>query len=107
MSELFHKEVSTDFIEQVFKVMNDNPQHTFQMLTKRSERLLELSSQLNWTPNIWMGVSVEDNNVLERVENLKQTGAPIKFLSMEPLLRPVESLNLDMCTHLLTPNHLF
>lgn len=95
MGDLFHKDVSTDFIKQVFKVMNDNPKHTFQVLTKRAKRLLELSPELNWTPNIWMGVSVENNDVLERVEYLKQTGAHIKFLSMEPLLGPVDDLNLD------------
>lgn len=95
MSDLFHKEVSTDYIKQVFKAMNENPKHTFQVLTKRADRLLELNSELNWTPNIWIGVSIEDNNVLERVEYLNQTGAQIKFLSMEPLLGPVDDLNLD------------
>lgn len=94
MSDLFHEEVSTEFIKEVFKVMNENSKHTFQVLTKRPERLLELSPELNWTPNIWMGVSVEDNNVLERVEYLKQSGAQIKFLSMEPLLGSVDDLNL-------------
>jgi len=95
MSDLFHKDVSTDFIKQVFKVMNENPKHTFQILTKRAKRLLELNSELNWTPNIWMGVSVENNDVLERVEYLKQIDAKIKFLSIEPLLGPVEDLNLE------------
>ena len=95
MSDLFHKDVSTNFIKKVFKVMNDNPKHTFQVLTKRAERLLELSPELNWTPNIWMGVSVENNDVLERVKYLKHTGAYIKFLSMEPLLGTVGDLNLD------------
>lgn len=95
MSDLFHKEVSTDFIKQVFKVMNENPKHTFQVLTKRADRLLELSSEINWTPNIWMGVSVENEDVLERVDYLKQTGAQIKFLSIEPLLGPVDDLNLN------------
>lgn len=82
MSDLFHNEISEKFIKQVFHVMNNNPKHTFQVLTKRADRLFELSSELNWTPNIWMGVSVEDNNMLERVGYLKQTEAKIKFLSM-------------------------
>jgi len=95
MSDLFHPDVPLKFIQRVFKTMNETPQHIYQVLTKRAERLAELSSELSWTPNIWMGVSVEDNNVLERVEHLKQTGAEIKFLSMEPLLGPVDDLNLD------------
>ena len=95
MSDLFHKEVTTTYIKDVFKVMNDTPQHTYQVLTKRAERLLELSPELNWTPNIWMGVSVEDSHVLERVEYLKETGAHIKFLSMEPLLGSVDDLNVN------------
>lgn len=95
MSDLFHPDVPLKFIQRVFKTMNETPQHIYQILTKRAERLAELSSELSWTPNIWMGVSVEDNNVLERVEHLKQTGAEIKFLSMEPLLGPVDDLNLD------------
>lgn len=94
MSDLFHKEVSTDFILQVFKVMNENPQHTFQVLTKRAERLAEINKLVNWTSNIWMGVSVEDEKVLQRVDFLRKTDAKIKFLSCEPLIAPLTNLNL-------------
>jgi protein gp37 len=92
MSDLFHKEVPTEFIKKVFKVMNENPQHVFQVLTKRAERLSELSSQLDWTPNIWMGVSVENEKVLDRIDFLRAT---IKFLSLEPLIGPLPEMNLD------------
>ncbi len=95
MSDLFHKQVPADFIKQVFSVMNDNPQHIFQVLTKRAERLIELSTELVWTDNIWMGVSVEDTSVTHRVDRLRETSAHIKFLSCEPLLGPLPSLNLD------------
>ena len=95
MSDLFHKEVPADFIKRVFFVMNDNPQHVFQILTKRAERLIELSAELVWTDNIWMGVSVEDTSVTHRVDSLRETSAHIKFLSCEPLLGPLPSLNLD------------
>jgi len=95
MSDLFHKEVPADFIKRVFFVMNDNPQHVFQILTKRAERLIELSAELVWTDNIWMGVSVEDANVTHRVDRLRETSAHIKFLSCEPLLGPLPGLNLD------------
>jgi len=95
MSDLFHKEVPTDFIKQVFQVMNDNPQHTFQVLTKRAERLFEIHNELNWTPNIWMGVSVENDEVMERIGFLSRTGAKIKFLSVEPLLGALPNLNLN------------
>jgi protein gp37 len=94
MSDLFHKEVSTDFILQVFKVMNDNPQHTFQVLTKRAERLPEINSLVNWTSNIWLGVSVEDEKTLNRVDFLRTTNAKIKFLSCEPLIAPLPNLEL-------------
>ncbi len=94
MSDLFHKDVTTGFIVRFFKVMNDNQRHTFQVLTKRSERLLELHQLLNWTPNIWMGVSVEDSRVLHRVDNLRQTNAVTKFLSCEPLIGPLTGLDL-------------
>lgn len=94
MSDLFHKDVPLSFIRQVFAVMNDNPQHVFQVLTKRSERLLELHTQLRWTHNIWMGVSVENDKVRDRIDHLRETGARVKFLSLEPLLGPLEKLNL-------------
>lgn len=94
MSDLFHKNVPTDYIERVFKVMNAAHWHQFQVLTKRSERLLEISSRLAWTPNIWMGVSVESHDYTFRIDHLRQTGAQIKFLSLEPLLGPLPNLNL-------------
>ena len=95
MSDLFHKKVPADFIKRVFSVMNDNPQHIFQILTKRAERLIELSAELVWSDNIWMGVSVEDTSVTHRVDSLRETSAHIKFLSCEPLLGPLPGLNLD------------
>ncbi|WP_348678746.1 phage Gp37/Gp68 family protein [Flavobacterium coralii] len=95
MSDLFHEKIPLEYIQQVFKVMNDNPQHVFQVLTKRAERLLELHRKLIWTHNIWMGVSVENDNVRNRVDYLRQTNARVKFLSLEPLLGPLKNLNLE------------
>lgn len=95
MSDLFHPEIPTDFVLRVFAVMNDTPQHTYQVLTKRTDRLLELNNHLKWTPNIWMGVSVEDKRVTHRIDALRQTGAYIKFLSCEPLIGPLPGLNLQ------------
>jgi protein gp37 len=94
MSDLFHKDIPLDFIKQVFHVMNDNPQHVFQVLTKRADRLFELHKHLKWTHNIWMGVSVEDNRVIERIDFLRKTKAKVKFLSLEPLIGPLPNLNL-------------
>jgi len=94
MSDLFHPEVPFSFIKKVFKVMNDNQQHIFQLLTKRDERLFELHEKLNWTPNIWMGVSVENQKVETRIDFLRKTNAHIKFLSLEPLIGPLQNLNL-------------
>ena len=94
MSDLFHPEVPFQFIEKVFKVMNDTPQHTYQVLTKRAERLYELHHKLNWTNNIWMGVSVEDERVTGRIDFLRETNAKIKFLSCEPLIGPLQNMNL-------------
>jgi protein gp37 len=94
MSDLFHKDVPLDFIKDVFKVMRENPQHIFQVLTKRAERLRELNPQITWAANIWMGVSVEDNKVEHRIEYLQNTNAPVKFLSLEPLIGPLPNLNL-------------
>ena len=95
MSDLFHEEIPLDYIKQVFKVMNDNQRHTFQVLTKRAERLLEVHSELNWTPNIWMGVSVENQLVENRIDCLRETDAHVKFLSLEPLLGALPNMNLD------------
>jgi len=94
MSDLFHDDVPLEFIQAVFAVMNECHWHTFQVLTKRSKRLAEVSHLLNWTPNIWMGVSVEDERVRDRVDDLRSTGAAIKFLSCEPLIGPLGNLYL-------------
>ena len=94
MSDLFHKDVPLSFIKKVFKVMNENPQHIFQVLTKRAERLHELHKQLKWTHNIWMGVSVENEKVKGRIDFLRKTDARVKFLSLEPLIGPLPKLNL-------------
>ncbi len=94
MSDLFHEKIPLDFIQKAFNVMNNNPHHVFQVLTKRAERLLELNNKLNWPHNIWMGVTVENSDVEHRIKLLKQTNARIKFLSLEPLLGPLPNLNL-------------
>ena len=95
MSDLFHKDVPLKFIKDVFRVMRENPQHVFQVLTKRAERLLELSPKLKWSHNIWMGVSVEDQKVEDRIDFLRKTDARVKFLSLEPLIGPLPNLNLN------------
>ena len=95
MSDLFHENVPTTFIRQVFEVMNQSHWHVFQVLTKRAERLSEISSSLTWTPNIWMGVSVENEAATWRIDHLRQTGAYVKFLSMEPLIGSVGNLILS------------
>jgi protein gp37 len=94
MSDLFHKDIPIEFIKRVFDVMNVNPQHVFQVLTKRAERLFELHKELTWTHNIWMGVSVEDERVKHRIDFLRNTRAKVKFLSLEPLIGPLSNLNL-------------
>ena len=94
MSDLFLDEVPTAFIQQVFNVMRRAHWHTFQVLTKRAERLASLSPELPWEKNIWMGVSVENRDYASRVDHLRGTGAQVKFLSMEPLLGPVPYLDL-------------
>jgi protein gp37 len=95
MSDLFHKDVPLFFIRKVFKVMNENPQHTFQVLTKRSDILLKYDAYLTWTPNIWIGVSVEDETTASRIDDLRKTSAHIKFLSCEPLIGPLKNLDLE------------
>ena len=95
MSDLFHPEVPVEFIQKVFFVMNETPQHTYQVLTKRAERLFEIHDQLNWTSNIWMGVSVEDDRVTGRIDFLRETNAQTKFLSCEPLIGPLHNINLN------------
>ena len=95
MSDLFHEDMPFDFIRQVFKVMNENPMHTFQLLTKRAEILLEYSDSLPWAKNIWMGVTIENQDYVSRIDFLRETGAHVKFLSIEPLIGRIENLNLN------------
>lgn len=100
MSDLFHEGIPIDFLQRIFKTMNEANWHTFQILTKRAEYLLEVANKLAWTPNIWMGVSVENSDYLWRIDNLLNTPAQIKFLSLEPLLGPLPYLDLygiDWC----------
>lgn len=94
MSDLFHADVPVDFIQRVFRAMNETPQHTYQVLTKRAERLAELAPFLHWTPNIWQGVSVEDEKALYRIDYLRAVPAAVRFLSCEPLIGPLYCLNL-------------
>jgi len=95
MSDLFHEEVPLDFIKKVFNTMNNTPQHTYQILTKRSSRLSELAHELHWSPNIWMGVSVENSTVFNRINDLRNVPANVRFLSCEPLLGPLTNMNLQ------------
>lgn len=95
MSDLFHDQVPLPYIREVFSVMRTAHWHQFQVLTKRSERLRELSGSLEWPTNVWMGVSVERQDYLHRVDHLRTTGASVKFLSIEPLLGPLEQLDLQ------------
>lgn len=94
MSDLFHRDIPLEFIQRVFTVMHRAHWHQFQVLTKRAERLRELSKYLEWSPNIWMGVSVETARYVSRIDDLRQTNARIKFLSLEPLLGPLDELDL-------------
>lgn len=95
MSDLFHKDVPLDYIKRVFDVMNQAHWHTFQVLTKRAERLAELAPELRWTPNIWMGVSVEDQEYgLPRIDYLRTVPAAVRFLSIEPLLEYLGEVDL-------------
>jgi protein gp37 len=94
MSDLFHPEVPFDFIERVFAVMADNPRHTFQVLTKRSKRLAVVSSRLTWPHNVWMGVSVETSKYAFRLDHLRSVDAAVRFVSAEPLLGPLDDLDL-------------
>ena len=94
MSDLFHHKVPVYFLRQVFETMNKCRQHTFQILTKRSGRLRQLAGKLEWTKNIWMGVSVENESVYPRIEDLRQVPAKVRFLSCEPLIGPMKELPL-------------
>ncbi len=95
MSDLFHEDVPLDFIQKVFYTMRKADQHYFQVLTKRSKQLLKFNSQLHWSDNIWMGVSVENQDYTYRIDDLRQTEAQVKFLSLEPLIGPLPNLNLE------------
>ncbi len=95
MSDLFHEKVPLEFIQKVFKTMEKTPQHIYQILTKRSSRLKELSPELKWPHNVWMGVSVEDMRVVNRISDLLEVNAFVKFLSLEPLIGPLDSLQLN------------
>ena len=94
MSDLFHDNVPTEYFQSVFDVMNQADWHQYQVLTKRAERLEELSDKLPWAPHIWMGVSVENKDYLWRIDHLRRTKAHIKFLSIEPFLGPLGKINL-------------
>lgn len=95
MSDLFHEDVPDDFIINVFQTMEKAHWHTFQVLTKRSERLLDMSENLFWADNIWQGVSVEDEKVIRRIDHLRGVPASVRFLSLEPLIGPLNNLNLN------------
>lgn len=94
MSDLFHNEIPFEYIAQIFSVMNRAEHHIFQILTKRPKRLVQISHKLNWTDNIWMGVTVENAKFVSRIDDLRKTEAKIKWLSLEPLLGPIENLPL-------------
>ena len=94
MSDLFHEGIPLEFVQQVFRTMRAASWHTFQVLTKRPERLVEHASKLVWPPNVWMGVSVESVKYLSRVDFLRRVPAAVRFLSLEPLLGPLGSLDL-------------
>lgn len=95
MSDLFHEDVPEAYIQRVFSIMHEAHWHQFQILTKRDKRLAEISPRLGWPPNIWMGVSVENRSYVHRIDSLRETTAQTKFLSLEPLLGPLENLNLS------------
>ncbi len=94
MSDLFHEDVPLEFIQRVFDTMNDTPRHTYQILTKRAKRLSELAPHLKWGPNIWMGVSIENESVLDRIDYLRTVPATVRFLSCEPLLGPLNNMDI-------------
>jgi protein gp37 len=95
MSDLFHEDIPEQFIEEVFRVMGEADWHVFQVLTKRHERLLELSDRLPWPPNVWIGVSIENRRFVHRADYLRQVPAAVRFISAEPLLGPLEGLDLS------------
>jgi len=94
MSDIFHEEVPEDFILKLFEIMNKAHWHIFQVLTKRADRLEKIATKINWTKNIWMGVTVESQKYIDRIYNLQKTNAYIKFISIEPMLENIENLPL-------------
>ena len=94
MSDLFHEDIPLEVIQKIFKVMKEASWHTFQVLTKRADRLRELHHQLDWGPNIWMGVSVEDQQNRKRIDALREVPAAVRFLSCEPLIEDLQELDL-------------
>ncbi len=95
MSDLFHADVPFSFLQAVFATMRRSPRHTFQILTKRAERLAELAPAIDWPPNVWMGVSIENDEWVWRADHLRRVPAAVRFLSLEPLLGPLSSLALS------------
>lgn len=95
MSDLFHEDVPLQYIKQVFDVMGRAPHHTFQILTKRHERLAELAGELSWLPNVWIGVSIENRRFVQRADYLREVDAAVRFISAEPLLGPLDGLDLS------------
>ena len=95
MSDLFHEDVPIEFIQDVFRTILATPRHTYQILTKRAERLEEIAWQLPWPDNVWMGVSIENSDYTWRMDHLRRTSAAVKFLSLEPLLGPLDNLRLS------------
>ncbi len=95
MSDLFHEDVPPSFIEEIFSVMNKARWHTFQVLTKRAERMAQLVNRFDWSPNIWMGVTVENGDYMDRIDLLRGIPAAVRFLSIEPMLGPIPDLNLE------------
>ncbi|HQM85274.1 MAG TPA: phage Gp37/Gp68 family protein [bacterium] len=97
MSDLFHKDVPVDYIQKIFNVVWNNPHHIFQVLTKRADILAKYDREglIDWPPNLWMGVTVENSDVTERIDLLRNTKAKVKFLSCEPLLSPIKNMNLE------------
>jgi protein gp37 len=95
MSDLFHEDIPLSYIERVFAVMTEASQHVFQVLTKRHERLAELAPELPWPKNVWMGVSIENKRWVERADYLREVPAAVRFISAEPLIGPLDGLDLD------------
>jgi protein gp37 len=94
MSDLFHQKIPLDYIKKVFATINRNPHHTFQVLTKRSYRLTQIADSLPWPHNLWIGVSVENSDYIDRVDDIRKVPSAVRFLSCEPLIGPLDRLNL-------------